>query len=161
MSSHSVIARNPSSYCASRLPASASGRRTAIADSKSPRAAAAFASLIESLVTVPRFAVGAVPFNHTAGSNESNSEREKTLGTTRRQPIRANGWLRPPCVTVHTRASRPLGSDAAAAVCWDVETMAMWDRYDVRDEQRDRGEAWDHNFGSRGGVSERDRDHER
>jgi hypothetical protein len=37
----------------------------------------------------------------------------------------------------------------------------MWDRYDVRDEQRDRGEACDRNFGSRGGASERDRDHER
>ena len=39
--------------------------------------------------------------------------------------------------------------------------MGMWDRYDVRDEQRDRAEAWDRNFGSRGGASERDRDYQR
>jgi hypothetical protein len=35
----------------------------------------------------------------------------------------------------------------------------MWDWYDVRDEQRDRGDRWDRNFGSRAGTS--DRDHER
>jgi hypothetical protein len=34
----------------------------------------------------------------------------------------------------------------------------MLDRYDVRDEQRDRGDAWDRSFGSRGGATERARD---
>jgi hypothetical protein len=37
----------------------------------------------------------------------------------------------------------------------------MWDRYDVRDTHRARDDGWDRNFGSRGGTSERDRNHER
>jgi hypothetical protein len=37
----------------------------------------------------------------------------------------------------------------------------MWDRYDVHDEQRDRGDAWDRNLCSRGGDSDRGRDQER
>ena len=36
----------------------------------------------------------------------------------------------------------------------------MWDRYDVRESQRDRDVEWDRNFGSRGGTSERVRDDE-
>jgi len=34
------------------------------------------------------------------------------------------------------------------------------DRYDVRENHRDRHDSWDRNFGSRGGTSERDRNHE-
>ena len=37
----------------------------------------------------------------------------------------------------------------------------MWDRYDPRIDDRDRGESWDRNFGSRGGSSERDRSEDR
>jgi hypothetical protein len=37
----------------------------------------------------------------------------------------------------------------------------MWNRFDVRDEQRERGDSWDRSIGSRGATSERDRDHER
>ena len=36
----------------------------------------------------------------------------------------------------------------------------MWDRYYVRDNDRDRGDPWDRNLGSRGGTTERDRNHE-
>ena len=39
--------------------------------------------------------------------------------------------------------------------------MEMWDRYDVRDGQRERGDSCDRSIGSRSGTSERDRDHER
>ena len=39
--------------------------------------------------------------------------------------------------------------------------MDMWDRYDVRDNHRDRDDGWDRNFGSRSGTTERDRNHER
>jgi hypothetical protein len=34
----------------------------------------------------------------------------------------------------------------------------MWDRYDVRDNGRDRGDSWDRSFGSRGSAGERNRD---
>jgi DNA-binding PadR family transcriptional regulator len=36
----------------------------------------------------------------------------------------------------------------------------MWDRYDVRESHRDHDDAWDRNFGSRGGTGERDRNQE-
>jgi hypothetical protein len=36
----------------------------------------------------------------------------------------------------------------------------MWDRYDIRDSQRDR-DGWDRNFGSRGGTGEQDRNADR
>jgi hypothetical protein len=34
----------------------------------------------------------------------------------------------------------------------------MWDRYEPRSDDRDRGGSWDRSFGSRGAASERDRD---
>lgn len=37
----------------------------------------------------------------------------------------------------------------------------MWDRYEPRSDDRDRGGSWDRSFGSRGGTSERDRNDER
>jgi hypothetical protein len=37
----------------------------------------------------------------------------------------------------------------------------MWDRYDPRDDDRDRCNAWDRDVGGRGGTSERDRNDER
>lgn len=37
----------------------------------------------------------------------------------------------------------------------------MWDRYDPRDDDRDRGSAWDRSFGGRGGTSGRNRNDER
>ena len=37
----------------------------------------------------------------------------------------------------------------------------MWDRYDLQDSERGRGDAWDREFGSRGGATERDRKQER
>jgi DNA-binding MarR family transcriptional regulator len=43
-----------------------------------------------------------------------------------------------------------------------VETIEnMWDRYDLQDSERGRGDAWDREFGSRGGATERDRKQER
>jgi tetratricopeptide (TPR) repeat protein len=36
----------------------------------------------------------------------------------------------------------------------------VWDRYDVRENHRDHDDAWDRNFGSRGGTGERNRNHE-
>jgi len=37
----------------------------------------------------------------------------------------------------------------------------MWDRYDPRDDDRDRGNSWDRDLGGRGSTSDRDRDKER
>jgi hypothetical protein len=37
----------------------------------------------------------------------------------------------------------------------------MWDRYDPRDNDRDRGSAWDRDLGGRGSTSDRDRDKDR
>jgi DNA-binding MarR family transcriptional regulator len=37
----------------------------------------------------------------------------------------------------------------------------MWDRYDPRDGDRDRGSAWDRSLGGRGSTSDRDRNEER
>ena len=37
----------------------------------------------------------------------------------------------------------------------------MWDRYDSRDDDRDRCSAWDRDVGGRGSTSDRDRDKER
>jgi hypothetical protein len=37
----------------------------------------------------------------------------------------------------------------------------MWDRYDPRSDDRDRGGSWDRSFGSRGGSTERDRNEDR
>ena len=37
----------------------------------------------------------------------------------------------------------------------------MWDRYDPRDDDRDRGSAWDRSLGGRGSTSDRDRNEER
>jgi hypothetical protein len=37
----------------------------------------------------------------------------------------------------------------------------MLDRYDPRDDDRDRGSAWDRDFGSRGSTSDRNRNDER
>src|SRR5436309_12962920 len=37
----------------------------------------------------------------------------------------------------------------------------MWDRYDPREDDRDRCSAWDRDLGGRGGTSDRDRDRER
>ena len=37
----------------------------------------------------------------------------------------------------------------------------MWDRYDPRDEGRDRGSAWDRSLGGRGSTSDRNRNDER
>jgi hypothetical protein len=37
----------------------------------------------------------------------------------------------------------------------------MWDRYDPRSDDRDRGESWDRSFGSRGASNERDRSEDR
>jgi len=37
----------------------------------------------------------------------------------------------------------------------------MWDRYDPRSDDRERGESWDRSFGSRGGSNERDRNEDR
>ena len=37
----------------------------------------------------------------------------------------------------------------------------MWDRYDPRDDDRDRCGAWDRELGGRGSASDRDRDEER
>ena len=37
----------------------------------------------------------------------------------------------------------------------------MWDRYDPRDDDRDRGSAWDRSLGGRGSTSDRDRNDER
>ena len=36
----------------------------------------------------------------------------------------------------------------------------MWDRYDPRDDDRERGSAWDRDLGGRGSTSDRDRDKE-
>ena len=37
----------------------------------------------------------------------------------------------------------------------------MWDRYDPRDDDRDRGSSWDRDLGGRGSTSDRDRGEER
>ena len=37
----------------------------------------------------------------------------------------------------------------------------MWDRYDPRSDDRDRGGSWDRSLGGRGGSSERDRNEHR
>ena len=37
----------------------------------------------------------------------------------------------------------------------------MWDRYDPRDDDRDRGSGWDRSLGGRGSTSDRDRNEER
>jgi hypothetical protein len=37
----------------------------------------------------------------------------------------------------------------------------MWDRYDPRDDDRDRGNSWDRDLGGRGSTSDRDRSHDR
>ena len=37
------------------------------------------------------------------------------------------------------------------------EEGSMWDRYDPRDDDRDRGSAWDRDLGGRGSTSDRDR----
>jgi DNA-binding PadR family transcriptional regulator len=37
----------------------------------------------------------------------------------------------------------------------------MWDRYDARDNDRDRGNSWDRDLGGRGSASDRDRDKDR
>jgi hypothetical protein len=37
----------------------------------------------------------------------------------------------------------------------------MWDRYDPRDDDRDRGSAWHRDLGGRGSTSDRDRDKDR
>ena len=38
--------------------------------------------------------------------------------------------------------------------------LPMWDRYDPRSDDDERGGSWDRNFGSRGSSSERDRSEE-
>ena len=37
----------------------------------------------------------------------------------------------------------------------------MWDRYDPRDDDRDRGNEWDRSLAGRGSTSDRDRNEER
>ena len=37
----------------------------------------------------------------------------------------------------------------------------MWDRFDPRDDDRDRGSGWDRSLGGRGSTSDRDRNEER
>ena len=37
----------------------------------------------------------------------------------------------------------------------------MWDRYDPRDDDRDRGSGWDRDLGGRGSTSDRNRNDER
>jgi hypothetical protein len=41
------------------------------------------------------------------------------------------------------------------------EARSMWDRYDPRNDDRDRGNSWNRDLGGRGSTSDRDRSHDR
>jgi hypothetical protein len=101
------------------------------------------------------------PVRRFTQAGRHHSRRTTNVGvpdSTRRQPKKANDWLRSICVGRHTERSCLLASDEWSSGSPGVWTREMWDRYDVRDSHRDREDGWDRNFGSRGSTTERAHD---